>query len=427
MKPKKVVLIGMAVCTISVLLMSPALANGDDYVLGIYGNANEDDTIDMRDLTYVKLIFFGKTPETELADAKYDGKINPLDFIQIKLIIVGKVKELTIIDDTITDTFPGGKPVTVKKPVNSIITLHSNSAEILKLLKSKDKIVGIDKYITDKKFFPDISKLPIVGSMANPDVEKILSLDPDIVIAYGSYFTKWTIDLEEKLKGTDIILVRLDCYKPETMSHDIIKLGYILDKEIEAVEFIDWHEEYLSTINDRVEKLTEDKKPRVYVEGYTDYKTYSRGAGAHQACVMAGGINIASDLSGSYPKVDPEWVMVQNPEVIVKVASSTSVSGGYGEDDASEMKAVWDAIMNRPELANVTAVRDEKVYLIHAGGTWNDPKYFIGLIYLGKWFHPDLFEDLDPKAIHQEYLTEFQGLDYDLDKHGVFVYPPLED
>ena len=32
----------------------------DDYVLGVYGNANEDDTIDMRDLTYVKLIFFGK-------------------------------------------------------------------------------------------------------------------------------------------------------------------------------------------------------------------------------------------------------------------------------------------------------------------------------------------------------------------------------
>ena len=73
-------------------------ASEDDYVLGIYGNANEDDTIDMRDLTYVKLIFFGKKPETALADAKYDGKINPLDFIQIKLIIVGKEKELTIID-----------------------------------------------------------------------------------------------------------------------------------------------------------------------------------------------------------------------------------------------------------------------------------------------------------------------------------------
>jgi len=44
---------------------------------------------------------------------------------------------------------------------------------------------------------------------------------------------------------------------------------------------------------------------------------------------------------------------------------------------------------------------------------------------MAKWFHPDLFEDLDPKAIHQEYLTRFQGLDYDLDEHGVFVYPDV--
>ena len=95
MKTKVVLLVGLALCTM--LLVSPALASDVD-TLEIYGNANEDDTIDMRDLTYVKLIFFGKKPETELADAKYDGKINPLDFIQIKLIIVGKEKELTVID-----------------------------------------------------------------------------------------------------------------------------------------------------------------------------------------------------------------------------------------------------------------------------------------------------------------------------------------
>ncbi len=46
---------------------------------------------------------------------------------------------------------------------------------------------------------------------------------------------------------------------------------------------------------------------------------------------------------------------------------------------------------------------------------------------MAKWFHPELFEDLDPQAIHQEYVTEFQGLDYDLSEHGVFVYPPLEE
>jgi len=34
-------------------------------------------------------------------------------------------------------------------------------------------------------------------------------------------------------------------------------------------------------------------------------------------------------------------------------------------------------------------------------------------------------EDLDPQAIHHEYLTRFQGLDYDLGEQGAFVYPPL--
>jgi iron complex transport system substrate-binding protein len=55
------------------------------------------------------------------------------------------------------------------------------------------------------------------------------------------------------------------------------------------------------------------------------------------------------------------------------------------------------------------------------------PTFFIGVAYLAKFFYPDLFTDLDPQAIHQEYLTRFQRLDYDLDKHGVFVYPPLEE
>ncbi len=41
-------------------------------------------------------------------------------------------------------------------------------------------------------------------------------------------------------------------------------------------------------------------------------------------------------------------------------------------------------------------------------------------------FHPDLFADMDPEAIHQEFLTDFQELDYDLNEHGVFVYPPIE-
>lgn len=47
--------------------------------------------------------------------------------------------------------------------------------------------------------------------------------------------------------------------------------------------------------------------------------------------------------------------------------------------------------------------------------------------YMAKALHPDIFDNLDPKEIHQQYLTEFQGLDYDVSEHGVFVYPLLEE
>ena len=394
----------------------------EDKTLDIYGNANEDDTIDMRDLTYVKLIFFGKKPETELADAKYDGKINPLDFIQIKLIIVGKEKEITIVDDTQTDTYPNGKPVTVKMPVNRIVATNNPTSEELRTLKAKDKIVGISKYTAAKEeFFPDISQLPSVGGMS-PDIEAVLSLEPDLVIAYGSAYTSYTADLEDALEPFGIVLVRLDLYKPETLTEDIKKLAYVVDRKEEADEFIDWYEGYVNLIKERIEELSVDEKPKVYLETASttkDYQTYLKGSGMHQTCVMAGGINIAADLLpwAEYTTVQPEWVVYENPDIIIKEYRKGT---GYGVDDPSKVKLGWDEIMNRPGLAVVTAVKDEKVYCsnpsIKAG------RYFVGVAYMAKWFHPTLFEDLDPKAINEEYLERFQGIPY----KGIWIYPPLE-
>ena len=325
----------------------------------------------------------------------------------------------TIIDDSAEPA-----TITIYRPVERIIVLHSNGAEILRTLDSSDKIIGISKHTVDcADFFPQISRLPMVGSMSSPDIEKILSLNPDVVIAYGSHFTRWSEELEKKLHGTDITLIRLDCYKPETMIDDVRKLGYIIERENGAEEFVGWYLGHLDVIDGRVKDLREDEKPRVYIEGYEDYKTYGTGSGADQLIEMAGGRNIAAGLSGSYPKVDPEWVVVQNPDTIVKVVgTSTDALCGYGTDDPDEMCTLRDEIMNRPELADTEAVRSGRVYLICASGTWTNPKYLIGLSYLAGWFHPGLFEDMDPEAIHQEYLSEFQGLNYNLSEHGVFVY-----
>ncbi|MCW3128855.1 MAG: ABC transporter substrate-binding protein [Methanophagales archaeon] len=390
-------------------------ASEDDYVLGIYGNANEDDTIDMRDLTYVKLIFFGKRQETELADAKYDGEINPLDFVQIKLIIVGKEKELTIIDTA-------DRIVTVKKPLERLIVLLSPILEPMRSLKLEtDKIVGVGTYIKeDNIYFPEFSECQGLGSVSSPDYEAILELHPDTVWIYARVGSSSSYEkIQNTLNEADptITVLRIDGYRPSNHVDEIRKMGYILGKRNEADEFLDFYNGVMNTVKERVEEHSEEDKPTVYLE-WAPYKTCGEGAGYHEKIMLAGGNNIFSDLS-SYPTVDPEEVIKRDPDIIVIVARGNS---GYESDDITELTSLRDEIMSRPELAEVTAVKQERVYVI-SNDLYGGAQHFIGIAYLAKWFHPELFKDLDPKAIHQEYLTRFQGLDYDLDKHGVFVYP----
>ena len=380
-------------------------ASEDDYVLDIYGNANEDDTIDMRDLTYVKLIFFGKKPATELADAKYDGKVNPLDFIQIKLIIVGKEKELTLVDSA-------DRIVMVKKPIKRVVSPSYYSTEAIRMLGAKDKIVGVSStWVTNQEaYFPEISKLPYVGYK---DYEAILSLNPDLVTTYGG---KYAIEAAEKLPGVTVVGSDL-CFAP--FMENLMKLGYIFDKEDEATHYVnDFHDKYIGHIKARTESLSEEERPKVYEEAYSKpYQVYPHGL-----VEAAGGRDIFGDLP-TWTTVDPEAVIERNPDIIIKKLKKTAF--GYVTDDLSKAKEVRDEVMSRPELAHVSAVENGRVYVI-AGGLCYGPHYPIPIAYYAKWFHPDLFENLDPRAIHQEYL-EFHGLDFNVYEHGVWAYPLLEE
>ena len=381
----------------------------DDYVLGVYGNANEDDTIDMRDLTYVKLIFFGKKPETELADAKYDGKINPLDFIQIKLIIVGKEKELTIIDYE-------DRIVTVKKPVERVVLLSAYPAEAIRILRAQDKVVGVYSLIKrDEVYFPEFSKLTDVGYPA--DYEAILSLNPDLVLVFSR-----AAEHAEKLPG--IAVVRLLLWKPNLFIEELMKTGYIFGKKDEAKHYIDdFHDKYLDPIRARTEGLPEEKKPKVYVGGGRKdlYHGFGAKSGAQLMIDLCGGKNIFADLDVGRAKMDPEEIVERNPDIIIRYMKSSDA--GYRYDDPSKIKALWEDTMNRPELAKVNAVEHKRVYIIDNGLNYG-LDYPIAMAYWAKWIHPELFDDLNPKAIHQEYATELQGLDFDVSKHGIFVYHP---
>ena len=399
----------------SCMLLAVMPAGASDYTLGIFGNANMDDTIDEDDIAYVEGIIEGTNERTELADANYDGEIDEDDINQIELIILGREKELVYLDCN-------GEAATVEKPIERIVAVYDNTAEVIRILGAKDKVVGVDDLIMDyPTYFPELSELPCVGSRWELDVEAILELDPDVVILGNSH----TPTLEDDLTGTGIDVVRVCVFRDETPVHKMTRLGYVLDEEENACEYLEWHLGKLDAIQERVSDIPEDEKPRVFVNRLGG-STVSRGSGYSEAIETAGGINMAADLVGGWegvlPKVDPEWVLEQNPDVIIGL----SFAGGYETDDENIMKARYDEIIATPGFDNIRAVKDGNVYvthyiLIYAPG----PGYQIGAAYAAKWLHPDLFEDLDPQAVHQEYIDRFQGIDFDVREHGVFVYPPL--
>ena len=391
-------------------------ASEDDYVLGIYGNANEDDTIDMGDVVYTKLAIFGKKPKTELCDAKYDGRINVLDVIQTKLIILGKEKEMTVIDRR-------ERIVTVKKPIERVVWLLPSPIEPIRILKvSKDAVVGINHDRLEPDIFPEFSDVPDIGLWRGPDVEMILAQNPDVVILYES--RSGTLDRGmEALEAAGVTVFRFHFNRPKNLDIDLTKAGYIFEKEDEAEEFLDWREDLLNLIEEKVEKIPEEDKPKVYYESSQPYTTAGSSPHVMDHITMAGGKLLFPGVSGS---VDPEAVIERNPDIIVK---KVYWAGSYDMDvgDTAELEEMRKEIMSRPELQNVKAVKNGRVHIISsrisAYGPFSGCRHSVGQSYLAKWFHPTLFEDFDPKAIHQEYLTRILEVNIDLEKKGVFVYP----
>lgn len=185
----------------------------------------------------------------------------------------------------------------------------------------------------------------------------------------------------------------------------------------------------MGDVKEKMKTLSEDEKPKVYHESATrPYETFNQIGGETYQIEMAGGRSISADLAGSPTgavDVDPEWVIEQNPEIIVKMSGWGYSGGGYGEGDPSGLKDLRTSVMNRPELEYVDAVQSKKVYVITYDILY-PPCMPVSIAYLAKWFHPDLCEDLNPQAIHQEYLDYFHEiLNWNVYEQGVFVYPPL--
>jgi iron complex transport system substrate-binding protein len=191
-------------------------------------------------------------------------------------------------------------------------------------------------------------------------------------------------------------------------------MGLILNKTAEADEVAAYINKYRDLVKERVSKLTDAEKPQVFYEWNKPYYSASSKAVFHGTLIEAGAFNIAADETVSYPQLSAEWVMQKNPDIIVRMAS--------GSNDAAALKKLLEDILARPELKSVKAVKANQVYILGYGVT-QGLRYSIGLLYCAKYFHPDLFKDIDPLAIHQDLITKYFGAQEWKNNTFAFAHP----
>ena len=399
-----------------------------DFTLGIFGNANMDETIDEADIKYVQGIINGTNEKTEYSDANYDGKIDQEDIAQIEQIIMGDEKKLTF-----SDIF--GEAETVNKPIKRLANVGFYSLEVTRVLNAMDILLPVIGYDRSNQpvFYPEFSTWQVVGyTPDNCDFEKILSFKPDAVMT--NLEARWALTtglkdkaaFKEKLSGVPIIC--LNMREIDVLPGNVMKYGYIIDREDEAKEFVEWFEGYEDTFEAMTEGLSKEERPRVYYEGGIPYQTKNSTDRYAQAIILAGGNNIADGMPNAPVMfdADPESIVEQNPEFIIICAPSWDITASYETDDSSNLSKYWADMMNRTELADVDAIKNKRVYVLDGNIFEGAGRNVIGIAYIGKLLHPDLFKDIDPQEIHQEYTDDIWNLDFDVQRHGSFVYPPYE-
>ncbi len=409
--------------------------------LEIFGNAHLDDVIDEVDLRLMERIVSGTADPTRFADANNDGVINQADIEQIRKIINGTASYLVMLDGN-------GKKITVTLPVNRIVVEYIQNAELMRVLQLEDKVVGIDFCVNQLRniYFPNNTNIVSVGQMYTPDYEKILSLNPDIVLTFSN--TPSAIEEKaSKLPGVNVVFLGL--YYPNVTNPEasqffqgILKAGYIFNRVPQATEYANWLLNLTQTIRSKTSVLPESEKHTVLLTNYpytpsTTIRAYTTLDTLGQVCILSGGSNIAkilpTYLNASSANVDAEWILTQNPEYIFLHTVRYTFSGityadpaqGLDVNDIDSIKTCLQNWMARPEFASLKAVQNNHVYIIAGDFRNNAMGGVLGAVYLARTLYPGLFTDLNPQQVHQEYITRFMRLNYNLDAEGVFLYPAL--
>ena len=341
--------------------------------------------------------------------------------VVLTVLMVGFIGGFAATQETIHIVDSAGRVVEIPYPIERAVVFNSGSVGLIRALGAADRIIGITDFIAgNPAFWGPLSDLPQVGGIRAPNFEAIIALQPQIVLTFGTHPVVDIDEMARMLAPAGIAVVGIDSFRFATLYQDIATLGRIFGNIGRAGQLIAFYQDIIDLVEERVAGLAPEERIRVYAEHHGgQFRSLGPGHDWDMMINWAGGKNIFADALRPFLTVDPETVLERNPQIILQ--DSRRAPLGHGIVATEPLTDYLSVFVDRPGWDRIDAVRDERIYLIsHAIG--GGAGKFIGTLFFARLFHPELFADIDPDAVLQEYYLRFHGQTFD----GIFVYPQLE-
>jgi iron complex transport system substrate-binding protein len=274
--------------------------------------------------------------------------------------------EIVVTDDS-------GTQLKLDKYPERIISLTPNNTEILFALGLGERVVGVTTYCD---YPEEVSQKARIGDLQG-NVEEIVALEPDLVVAKAVL----NEDIVSKLRKLDVPVLCVDPESIDGVYRSIELIAKVTGTDSNGDKIISEMKAKISDVQQKVAEIPEEERLKVFIEVGND-PLYTAGGDTYvdELVRLAGGINIASDITG-YQMYSLETVVKCNPDAILAADS-------YYVDVKAEInkRPGWDTVK---AVQKGHIITDIDTNLVNRAG----PRSAIAVETVAKALYPDLFLD----------------------------------
>jgi iron complex transport system substrate-binding protein len=235
----------------------------------------------------------------------------------------------------------------LKAEARRIVSIIPATTEMLFAMGAGDRVAAVGSY---DHFPPAVEKLPRVGALLDPDVERIIAMRPDLVIVYGTQ-----VELRTQLERARIAYFPYTHRGLPDITQTIRLLGARVGVEAQANALADRIERQLNDIKSRVAGARRTKTLLVFSRERGSLRNIDASGGIgflHDMLETAGGADVLGDVPRQSVTMTTEMVLARAPEAIIELR--------YARDDATDPSDLrqWNA------LASVPAVRNKRIFML---------------------------------------------------------------